>query len=156
MTIVEWAKKNLHKFSDKTDAMKACAKELNVKYDSVKGQFSLHKLWDSDKKQMKAPKGAMTRKSFLSKYDEDTKVRESVKRGLVILLDSPGAESDHIVKDVEFRMEYCQCNHAVGWKTITQEPQFRKYQFRSGQDIFWTAPRTKEWALANVSKAREL
>lgn len=102
------------------------------------------------------PTRAMNRAQFMSKYDEDTRVREAVKMGIATLCEDGPAEDDEIVEDAEFRMERCGGVATGRWRYITDEPEFKPYRFESGGKRFWTTPRTKKWALANVSKAKDV
>lgn len=158
MSIREWLEKNRSKYTDRSLWIKDCAKSTGCSIYSVRNIAA--KIWKPKKQDRKSLLDkvngkCMKRRDFLSKYDENTIIREAIDKGLSTLKGS-NPDDDDILENVEFRMNRCECTHAVGFQAIAQEPQYRRHQFKQGQKIFWTTERTKKWALENVSRAREV
>jgi len=92
----------------------------------------------------------MTREEFAATNDFSTRTRLAIRRTVKTL------RADEILKDAEFRSE-CGVGAGSGWRQIADEPEFLPYQFRLGdRDYFWATPKTVEWAVQNVAKARKL
>lgn len=100
-----------------------------------------------------AKPNGMKRGEFLNKFDDNTRTRNAIKTGLVTLAgETP--EEDDILEDARFRLERCDNAVAAGFRSIAEEPEFAKYQFKVGSKVFWSTERTRNWALQNVSRAR--
>jgi len=87
---------------------------------------------------------------FRSQFDSYTRTREAIQRGLEQL------EENSVVRDTDFRQEFCGLAPANGWRQVAEEEQFRKYQFLCGGKIWWGTPNTVKKAINMVSKAKEL
>jgi len=155
-TVAEWLEENRENYDDRKKYILGCIRELGVTEKCVRNKVARY--WPSDYRRppAKNKRTGMTRGQFAAQYDCNTKIRDAIQRGIQQLMRSENPEDDMILKDTEFRAELCGNVAAMGWRQIAGEQEFLKYQFRSRQDIFWTTPRTKKWALENVSNAREL
>lgn len=90
----------------------------------------------------------LSRDAFLAAYDTDTQTRLAVRKALAEM------SEDCVVKDAEFR---ARCgSHASGWRHVADEPEFRKYQFKLSQELFWALPETIRWAKSKNPRVREL
>lgn len=142
--------------------MKALAKKLNVPYGKVRRRMK----WYQKEKGATRPKGGKVskknkpgvfdRSSLKSKYDHNTRIREGIREGLKTLTEDCDPEEDPIFDDAEFRTQKCDNAPTNGWRQIANEAEFQDYQFYIKNKVFWTTPRTKQWALDNISKARDL
>lgn len=101
--------------------------------------------------QQKNGKEGFSKNEFCEHFDENSKIRSAIRKGVLTLTDD-----DEILEDARFRQNRCDNPPVSGWRRIAEEQEFTKYQFRAGNKIWWTTPKTKEWALINVSKARDL
>ena len=99
------------------------------------------------------PKGkGLSRESFREKFDQDTRLREAIRRGVATL-----TNDEEILRESDFRSDRCESVPTAGFRQVAAEDEFRKYRFTTGSDEFhWTTPATKQWALKNVSKARDV
>lgn len=107
----------------------------------------------------KTKKVGMTRSSFMKEFDDTARIREVVRSATKTLtsnFNSSTPEDDVILSEFEFRVDWCGNVPAPRFGRVAREEEFSKYRFRSKGKIFWTTPRTKKWALENVSSAREL
>lgn len=161
-TIREWLTANKSQYTDRQTWMKECANEAKTTYKAVQNIASSIWPFDGTINRAKKPLGSainhnasMNRSAFLAKYDDNTRIRNAIKKGLATLA-KPKAEDDDIIEEIKFRIERCNCSNAIGFRPIAQEPEFTKHQFRVADKIFWTTTRNKEWALRNVTKAREV
>jgi hypothetical protein len=93
----------------------------------------------------------LTRADLLDKFDSATRARGLVREGVATLTDD-----DEIFLSSRFCSERCHGASALSFKQIAQEPEFQQYQFRVGDQIFWSTPATKAWALQSISRAREV
>jgi len=100
--------------------------------------------------------GAMNRAGLQKKYDHNTKTRESIRAGIATLKEADNPDEDDILDDVTFRTERCDNPNTNGYRQIADESEFRRNQFLIGDRLHWTTPRTKKWALVNVSRARDV
>lgn len=101
-------------------------------------------------------KGGISRAQLRDKFDLNTRIRNAIKRGLATLVEAEDPEDDPILDEGQFRSERCGDMNVTGFRRIAEEPEFLAHQFRVGEKIFWTTPRTKQWALENVSRARDV
>ena len=101
-------------------------------------------------------KTGLSRSQLRDKFDANTKARNAIRRGLGTLIEAENPEDDPILDEAQFRSERCGDINTIGFRRIADEPEFVKYQFLVGGKVFWTTPRTKIWALENVSRARDL
>jgi len=117
-----------------------------------------HDVWHSLNRQkvMDMNKSGISRSQLKDKFDSNTKARNAIRRGLETLVEMENPEDDPILDEAQFRSERCGDVNTVGFRRIADEPEFIKYQFRVGDKIFWTTLRTKQWALENVSRARDI
>jgi len=91
---------------------------------------------------------SMTRSAFAALYDNETRTRNSIHAGVATLVDD-----DEIIDDAHFRTERCKHGSVNGWRVISEDPAFLKYRFQVRGKVFWTTPKTKTWALANIEGA---
>lgn len=157
-TIREWLTANRPKYTDRTKWVTDCVSAVKCKRKTVQNMAT--ELWPVGSRgggqKVSAPRGdSMNRTAFLAKYDDNTRIRNAIKKGLPTLTGAK-AEDDDILEEVKFRLERCDCPNAVGFRPIAEEPEFAKHQFRVGDKIFWTTMRTREWALQSVTRAREV
>ena len=86
----------------------------------------------------------LSREQFAASFDNDTRIRNALRAGLITLTDNS------IIEDAEFRAEGCRHAPSSGWRRISEEPEFSDYRFTAKGHIFWGTPATKKWALENV------
>ena len=139
-----------------TELVKRTVQELGI--SNRRAHYVYHSVIDEVAPRPPKPiiNGGMTRQQFLSKYDVNTKSREAIRRGLETLIEKENPNEDDILEDAQFRTERCGDPNAAGWRGIASEPEFLRFQFKVGEKVFWTTPRTRQWALESVSKAREV
>jgi DNA invertase Pin-like site-specific DNA recombinase len=103
-------------------------------------------------------RSGLTRAELMAKYDDSTRAREAIRRGISKLLSdiSSNPEDDEVLDESRFRSELCDGVVSPSFKRVAAEPEFRKYRFSIGEKLFWTTPRTKDWSLKNISKAKEV
>jgi hypothetical protein len=108
--------------------------------------------------QPKAKQCGLTRSELMSKYDDSTRAREAIRSGIERFLKNlpATAEEDAIIEESRFKSDFCDNVVSPAFKVVASESEFKKYRFRIGDKIFWTTPRTKGWAILNISKAREV
>lgn len=152
----------------KHGTMKEAASELRIKPKTVaqrlntacnRGLASKRDLLTAPKKGLiEGGTCAMTREQFMTKYDIRTRQEAAIREGLKRLTDMAGKnpEDDPIFGDQEFRNECCGGVLSQGFRTVAEQKEFIKYQFKVSEKVFWTLPRSKRWALENVSKARDM
>ena len=162
-TVLEWLEENKGKYTDRRKLIDDCVKKLSVSRKSVENVIP--KVWPIASYKLSSPPSVkksssakskmigMTKTQFREKYDFNTKIRKAIVEGIKLLSDGQG---DKIVPDSEFRVELCGNVAANGFRQIANEEKFRKYQFRSKGEIFWSTPKGKQWALEEVSSARDL
>lgn len=107
-------------------------------------------------KRKQTGKVEMTRSAFLSRFDDDVRIREAIRAGVKSLVTVTKPDDDIILAENDFRLERCGSVPPTLFGRVAREEEFRKYRFRSKGRVFWTTPRTKKWALEHVSSAREL
>ena len=157
MSIVKkWLEENKPKYSDRGRWIHDCSTKLGVRLDTVYKHSS--KIWPKGSLApgIKNPKKAMNRADFMAKHDTATKTRLAIQKAASTLIESEDPNEDPILEDAEFRLERCIGANTAIFRRVAEEPEFRQFQFRQGDKIFWTTPRTKRWAIEEVSKAREL
>jgi hypothetical protein len=136
------------------------AKELGIGPSTMRGRIIRLKQQGrikEDIKPVRKPTGkkkgtgnkAMTRQEFMSIYDTNTKIREGIRRGLKALT------GDDVVRDVDFRTDWCGVSNATGWRSVAEEEEFAEYQFVC-DGVRWALPETVEWAVESIPKARPL
>lgn len=117
-----------------------------------------HDVWHSLNRQkiMDMNKTGISRSQLKDKFDANTRNRNAIRRGLQTISESENPEDDPILDEAQFRSERCGDLNTIGFRRIADEPEFLDYQFKVGDKVFWTTPRTKQWALGNVSRAKDL
>ena len=117
-----------------------------------------HDVWHSiaREKMIADNKGGLTLNQLKSKHDTNTRVRESIRRGLKTIVEQDDPREDEIVEEARFRSERCGDTVITGFRGIAEEAEFIDHQFRIGDKFFWTTKRMKPIALQEISKARDL
>jgi len=148
----------LRKFCDDARAKGLFAKAV---YEEARDQFGYSSDYQkfrvyfnssrSSAKLKKSSLGAgLSRGEFLSKYDVETRMRECISKGIAQLIND-----NQIYDESEFRTQLCDSAPTNGFNQVASEPAFAKYRWMIKGKRFWSTPATKEWALTNVSGARE-
>jgi len=160
-------KKTVNTFKE-TGSKKEAARKLGIRPKTVtqrlttacrKGLTSMSELRQKPTQSCSlGSSSVMNREQFMTKYDirtrQEAAIKEGVKRLKEMANDRP--EDDPILGDQEFKQECCGGVLSQGFRSVAEQREFLQYQFKVGEKVFWTTPRTKKWALANVSRARDL
>jgi len=159
-TAVEWVRNHRGEKTFRTDMVKMCmratgvpravAREaVNEVMGPTKRSVTTRGLpKKADTPQRRKP-GTMTRESFLTTYDHDTRTRQAIREAVGVLGD------DDIVALNDFRSDWCGGRPSNGFRQIALEDEFSDYRFAKGDKIFFCTPATKMWALESVSGTRE-
>jgi hypothetical protein len=97
------------------------------------------------------PTVGMSRAEFLAQYDPMTKVLNAMRGAIKII------RAGHYYKDHILRQE-AGIHDLVTWRGVSKSPdyEFRKYQFRIKDEIFWTDPASAAAELENNPNAKEV
>ena len=160
-TIREWIGVNGGKYPAQEDLIKAACAELGVTRDNVvrilrKGREGVAKektvRSDSPSKATKRTRSlAISETDFMQMYDPTTKTRYALDE--VLRLIEPGS----FIRDHILRKE-SGCGDPSLWRDIARDPDepYWKYQFRMGEDVWWTDPDTAERVCQTNKKARRV
>jgi hypothetical protein len=96
-------------------------------------------------------KKELSRTDLLNRFDTNTRALGLIREGVLTL-----TSDDEILPSSKFCSDRCHGTGSLPFKQIAQEPEFQQYQFRVGDQIFWSTPATKVWALQNISRARDV
>lgn len=91
----------------------------------------------------------LSREQFAATFDNDTRIRNALVKTVAWL-----ETQDELFDDAAIRAK-CACPSS-GWRLVSAEPEFKKYQFCIKNRIFWASRATRSWALNNVQGASEL
>ena len=145
-TVIEWVELHSKEYSDHAAMIRACAKDMNVKPESVRTKISSKKKREGNPSGKK--KEGISREQFRAQFDKDTGIREAVRKGLEAL------GNTEIVSDNQFRTERCGNCSTAGWRQVAEEEEFLAHQFRCGSRIWWATKPSVKWTLEHVSKAK--
>lgn len=135
---------NKDRFTDREEFKKECIKQLGCSPRTIKDY--LPQVWQTNKSKV----GIYNKEQFLNKFDDESKVKEGIKKGIETI------SADEIIDDSLFRSERCKLTISPIFRNIANNIMYCNYQFRIGNKVFWCSPESKLWALKNISKAREL
>ncbi len=97
-----------------------------------------------------APKAAgISRTEFMALYDPTTKARNTLKAAVKLI------ERGQFYKDHELR-KLAGCGDPALWRALANDPDegFSKYQFRMGDQVWWSDPASVADLLAQHPKAK--
>lgn len=94
---------------------------------------------------------ALSRQDLMKKYDPCTKTREAIRAAVTQLKDD-----DEVLPSSFFLSSKCAGANPSVFRQVAAESEFEPYQFRVGEQIFWSTPGTKEWALKTLIRARDI
>jgi hypothetical protein len=139
----EWFQKNKSNYATWHEAARACAKKFGIPrrkmIGMVRGVFPQAAAPKSPRKDKKT---GISRAAFLSTHDNDTRIREAVRKAIAAF------DGDTILTDAEFRRECGQ--HTTGWRDVCAEQEFAAFQFSVGGKVFWSDRDTVKWALKEM------
>lgn len=159
MTPREWLTQNGPELYPNTQARySACARATGASRNIVKGvAYRMRKTGgeppapapDTHHSKLPPPVG-MSRAAFAAKYDQTTRTRAALSQAVTGLTDD-----NEIIPDQQFR-DRAGITTLTGYRQIAEETQFRAYQWRVGDTVYWGTPATRDWAIRTVSRARDL
>lgn len=101
----------------------------------------------------------LTRSEFKAQHDARTRTYDSIKDAVERLLQREKElpeDKDSPIDDYHFRTEWCLGAAHTLFRQIASSLEFKKHQFCIGTKVFWATPRTKAWALKEITKARDV